>query len=283
MLNWILVSVVALLLYITSDTFAKTTSEKLGGLRSTILIAGLTAVALLIAIPFVGIGTINPAVIFYSIVIGLTVGTGTVLVFTALETEQVSNVMALLELAYVVVALYGAIGLNEGITQAQWIAITLIIFGTLFVSTTERFKLNKMLIVAVVGQILWGIWYIPFVYSIKAGANFTTPLLIGAVFFTTLLSVIYIFRSKKHKQKKWNFTPHLVTATLVVGLTYGFGLVFFGYLATINTVALGAALVATEPAFVILLGRFIYKDKFITHQLFGFAIMILGALILTLA
>ena len=283
MLGWLLAPLVAVIAYTISDTLVKTPSEDYGVVPTAIWIGVLSALILALYLPFAGPEAINAATVVYAVIIAVCFGAGAVMIFTALKTEQVSNVLALVELAYVVVVLYGGLALHEDVTAWQWSAIVLVLFGTLLVSTTEKFKFDRTFGLVIIGQLLWGVWYIPFDYATAASGGFVMPLFLASV-MSSLFFIAYYLLSRRSAPSATGraVTARMIAIVIIVGATYGIGLLFFGYLITVNIVAIGAAIIASEPAFIILLGRLFYKDRFAAHQVLGFALIISGAVALSI-
>ena len=284
----IAVAVLALLSYTLGDSLAKYPSAKLGHYKVAVIVlgAGLLPILALFLFPNL-IGAFTPYVIALSLVAGLPLATWYVFVYKTLETEQVGNTMALAEIPYLILMLYGVFGLNEQITPVEAVAIAAIALGVVLVTTKKGFAFNKKMVPAIIGMTILGLFYIPFVYAVTVSGGVGIPALITrAVAFLAVLTN-YAFFSKHKKPSKagrpMDWTSAVFVAAVLVGVLDAGGEIGVGGISLLGVVAIGGAIIAIEPLLVVLFGYKFYKERFTPLQMLGVAIAIIGAVVLSIA
>lgn len=272
--------------YTIGDTSSKFVSKHFGRNLSSVDALGIGVIPLLVIflilrptgyLNFYQFGLIALASAFMA--------AGCLLIYKSLETEQVSNTMVLYGISPVMFVLFGVFALSESLSLLEIASIIALFAGALLVITDLRSKFDRKLLPAVLGEALWGVYGILILYAIRSFNGFMLPILISRSLAFAFASV-YIILTKSHKNAKLavpkRFGLKALSATVINGVGDGIGMLAFGFVFLGNVVALGGALLALEPAFIMLLGYLFYKDRWTRLQFAGFVVMIAGAVALSL-
>ena len=171
--------------------------------------------------------------------------------------------------------------LNESATAMQFAGVLMIFVGALFVISTEGFKINKKLMPALMAYITWTVFWMILTEAITATSTFPSQMLISRIIALVLALIFFI--SKGGGSKSLNkLSPVIFGIGILIGVLDGSGDTLFAYTIHTNLVALGAAITALGPLLVAVFSYFIFRDRLTKAQTLGFAIMILGALVIAL-
>lgn len=241
----------ALTLYSAADVLLKGPSAKAGGAQTS-LVASASAAALLAALcPFFA-APIGLYSALLSAVTGILMGAGTLLVLTSLETQQVSDTMALVAISYAIPVIFGAAILRERVGPVEWAGIALIFSGSTAVSLKDM-KLNKYLMPAALGNVAWGLQFITLKMAIRSVAS-----ILPVAALSSAVSVVpvaaYAGLTKGLRAK----APAKAAAA---GALLALGLIFALMVLEGSEVALGMSIIAAEPALVTLLGLVMLKER----------------------
>jgi drug/metabolite transporter (DMT)-like permease len=280
-------AIIATALFTIGDTASKRMDERLGDKKASLAVLGIGCVSIFLYLILFGAGAgMSAHQLELTVLAAALLGTGYLLIYKTLETEQVSNTWVLFESSSVVLVLLGVIFLSEALNAVEIISMLAIFAGALLVITDSKLEINMKMMPAIIGSTLWGLSNIPIVYAIQGSHGFVLPMLLerGMAFAIVLVYMMATISRRKPKAKKVKKARALnrktAAATLISGLFDGAGMVALGYVFLSNTVAVGGMLLALEPAFILLLGRLFYKDKLTRLQLFGSIVMIIGAVLL---
>lgn len=266
--------------FVFADAFSKKIIRKLGAYRAgaIVLAAGLLpALAVSILIP---LGAYSGYSIMLAVVTGMLVGVGYLLFYKSIETEQVSNTIALSELGALIFVAFGFVVLNEPITGAGIIGVLIVLIGAVFIATTEGKNFNRKLLPAVASYLLWSSAFIIFSYSIRASGGFVLPLLTAKVtMLATFLIAGLMVSYRKAEKDQFNG----IKEAAAVGILDGTGTVGFCFVVVLGAIGLAGIINALSPVVGGVLGYILYKERFTTLQACGFAAMIIGAMIVVMS
>ena len=272
------------LLWIANGLAVKKTSSSLGNYRSSLIIITIGILPMIAAAIIFGIGAIETYQIAISAAAGVFLCLGFILIFKSLETEQLTNTVALAEMQPAILTLFGVFVLNNHLNMAESASILLIFAGAFFVITHEGISINKKLIPALLGNVSWTIYWILMSIAISPSA-FAVQMATSRFVGILLLLVLFYFgfakiSTKKHSAPRFSARmPYLIIILAIVsGLLDGAGDTLFGFTMHLNVIAAGAAITALSPVLVSLCAFIIYHDRLTKPQLIGFIVMVAGAL-----
>ena len=104
------------------------------------------------------------------------------------------------------------------------------------------------------------------------------PLIIARI--TALISFIVVARFIGLKKTKTKVTKH-IKGVVATGLLDGTGTAGFGFAIVLAAVGLSGVMNAVMPVLAAIIGYKYYRERFTTLQLFGFVIMIIGAIVVS--
>ncbi len=281
----IVIALLALLTYSIADGLSKYPSRIIGHNRTAVIVlaTGTLATLSMFTIPQL-VGTMTPIVIALSVAAGFLEGAWYLWVFKSLETEQVGNTMALVDVPYAIIVLFGILILIEPITNIEVIGIIGIFAGVALVMSRDHFKINRKLIPALAGNIMLGFFYVAFIYAVTLSGGIAIPATIAKLvaFVIVLADTLLFYKPRKHtgidKPLKLRSLPFL--SAVLVGIFDAAGAIGVAAYSLLGIVVLGGAIVAIEPAIVMLFGFEFYRERFTPFQLFGFILIIACAVLL---
>ncbi|MCW6160182.1 MAG: DMT family transporter [Candidatus Micrarchaeales archaeon] len=284
----IVIALLSLLTYSIADGLSKYPSRIIGHNRTAVIVlaAGTLASLSMFAVPQL-IGTITPAVIALSVFAGFLEGAWFLWVFKSLETEQVGNTMALVDVPYAIIVLFGILVLIEPITSIEIVGVIGIFAGVALVMSKDHFKFNKRLIPALAGNIVLGFFYVAFISAVTLSGGIAIPATVAKLvaFAIILADTLLFYKPRKHTgiYKPLNLKSLPFLAAILVGVLDAAGAIGVAAYSLLGIVVLGGAIVAIEPAIVMLFGFKFYKERFTTFQILGFVIIVAGAILLNIA
>jgi drug/metabolite transporter (DMT)-like permease len=206
---------------------------------------------------------------------------GYVLFFKSLETEQASNTYSLTLIQAVAISAFGIVVLSEPLSPLAIGGAMLGITGVILVSTTRGFKINRYLIPAMLGNIVWSVGWFVVDYMVANGANFIVLLTLQrtiAALIVLIPFVLYWKTAEKRHASGHKARNVALAFGIGGGLLSGIGNLAFAYLADLNFVAVGSILTAFVPIITILIAIPLYGDKMTRLQWFGIAVATVGAI-----
>ena len=281
MLNYALIAALMYALpFVLSDSLSKRMISKIGAYKLGTLMLAVGLAPTIIASVFVGFGTISLSVVLLAIITGMAISFGYMLFYKAMETEQISNSIALSELASVLFVIFGFVVFGEAIGIMGAIGAAIVFIGAGLVAITEDLKFNKKLIPAIFAFATWSGGFIIFAYSIKSSGTFAIPLVMARI--TALISFFLIARVVGLKNTRSKTCNH-IKGIAATGLLDGIGTVGFGFATMLTAVGLAGVMNAVMPVIAAIIGYKYYKERFTKLQLFGFTIMVIGAVVVSIS
>jgi len=275
-------------LFTVGDTASKLVSERFGNRVASLDVLGIGLIPALAWLILFGAGAgLNTYQCGLVILAAALLGSGYLLIYKSLETEQVSNIWVLFESSSIILVLLGAVFLSERLSMIEMASMLAIFFGALLVTTDTKLRVNRKLVPAIIGSLLWGLSNIPIVYAIQDSHGFVMPILLERLLAFAVIDAYLMAVGKRRSAMAKAIVMmetsdrKTVAATAISGICDGMGMLAVGYVFLSNVVALGGALFALEPAFIMLLGRVFYRDRLTRLQLIGSAVMIIGAVALS--
>ena len=182
--------------------------------------------------------------------------------------------MVFSELGSVLFVVFGFFVFGEAIGAVGAIGATVVFIGATLVAITEDRKFNKRLVPAMIAVIMWSSGFIVLSYSISASGTLAIPIII-----TRISSLVFFFAAARFMGFKKTETKAIkhIKGLFATGLLDGIGVIGFGFASVLAAVGLSGVMNATAPVIAAIIGYKYYKERFTGLQLFGFAIMIIGA------
>lgn len=266
--------------FVFADAFSKRVIRKIGAYRTGVIVLAAGFLTVIAASTLVPIGTYSIYSIVLAIISGIIVGAGYLLFYKSMETEQISNAIALSEVGSIMFVAFGFIVLNESITAVGIIGALIVFIGAIFIATTEERNLNRKLLPAIASYVLWSVAFIIFSYSIKASTSFVMPLLVAKITMLAAFSIAGLLVSYK-KARKASFND--IKEAAAIGLLEGTGTIGFSLAVVLSAIGLAGIINALSPVIGGFVGYTMYKERFTKLQAYGFAAMIIGALIVVIS
>ena len=278
-------AIITVFCFTFGDVIAKRVSVDLGNRRTALYIVGAGVIPLIAA--FIVLQpqfTITIALI--SVAGGFFLAAGYPLVYKSLETEQATNTWVLLNLPAAVVVLIGIFALKEQISVIESFAVIAIFFGVLLVTVTKKMEFNSKLLPAVAGNLCWATFFAIMIFEINSyNASPVGIFFLARGFgFLWLLAYYKLFTKKTEKKDRVKEKAVKMSNKLlgvVSGIFDGVGQTAFAFIIFYNFVALGGAITATEPALVLILSYFVYKERVTIMQFIGLMVSVIGAVALS--
>ena len=278
-----LAGVLTLLSFSFGDTISKGVSTKFGNYSSALFIMGFGLIPLLVSLFFLPQSFTNYNFLLISVAAGFFIALGYVLIYKSLETEQVSNTWALINLGSAAAILFGAFVLKEHVNIFEFIGIILVFVGVLLVTITRDFKFNRMLAPALIGNVSLVLSLLLMIYGISNySVSVSTGFFLVAGASGFLMLTVYLIATKKLSKEVWKklATPNL--SAISAGLLNGVAQVGLTAFVLLHFVVVGSAITAVGPAIVAFLGFVFYKEKLTSLQLAGLMISVIAAVALSL-
>lgn len=201
----------------------------------------------------------------------------------ALMYGPVSVLVAILSASSVFSVVLGRIVLHEIPTTLQYVAITLVIAGSIAISFEKRSgeapvhsKKSIWLTFAILATVLWGVW----AFLSKVVLSEIKPY--ELTFFNSTLSPIFllpylIYSLKSEKDVKMTFKP--VMAAIIFAVLVGTGLLLFYFAATKVPISLASPIFCTSPLYTAVVSAIFFKERLQKHQYVAL-VVIIGSLFL---
>jgi drug/metabolite transporter (DMT)-like permease len=288
----IIATFVSVFCWTITNLASRSVSRGLGNVLGSAVAIGLGVLPMALGVVLVGVYSIPATDIILAALAGIFASAGAAFGYKAVATEQLSNAVALQEVYPPILVIFGVLVLGERLTGLEAAGTLVIFLGAFFVITNEELKINRRLIPALAATICWAFYWIVLTYSINGSGTFALPVMISRVAATAFL-VIIVLRDRKNSLKKIGdllgrvSKRHLLYLFLgigvLAGLSDGVGDTLFAYTFGSGAVAIGSALSALTPIVITVASYFIYREKLTRLQLVGVAVMVIGALALSIA
>jgi drug/metabolite transporter (DMT)-like permease len=264
--------------FLLADSISKKFVLKVGAYRTGIMIMVIGLMPAFASLFFVNTGSISVYPIALSVAAGIILALGYVSFYMSLETEQVANSMAFAELSSLVYVVFGFLIFGESLSSIGVIGVITVFIGAALIATTEKHEFNRKLLPAALAFILWAASFIIYAYAIDSSGTFAVPIM--AMKLTSLIAFVIAAQFVRFKK-----TNHKISAyakgILSVGILDGLGSVGFGAVVMLSAVGLTGVINSLAPVFAALIGIYFFRERFTKIQLLGFAIIIIGALIVS--
>ncbi len=276
-------ALLAVLSWSVYNIAGKKSAVRLGKFYTALIMSVASFVPIIFALLIMGTELPSVQAIVLSLLAGLSAFAGMMLYFKALETEQLTNAVAIGEISPAILTIFGVFVLHEPVTFMESMSIILIFAGSFLVMSTVGFKINKKLIPAFLAAVAWAIYWLlitgavvgsnTFVFQMMA-ARITQIIPLLLIFYFGIGMVKPKFKSLKIGKDKLAF---LIGITAAAGIFDSTGDLFFSFALKSNIVALGGAVSALSPILVSVLSYFVFKDRLSKVQAVGLAIIVIGA------
>lgn len=265
---------------------AKKAAPIIGNKKLALIITGAGAIPMAIILLILGFQW--PGALSFTLAIagGITIAIANFLNYKSMETEQVTNVAALGVIPAVMITLFGVFVLHNPLTSIELASIILVFLCVFMVMSNEKININKRLIPSLIGNLLWGTYWLIMIISITSSNTFQVQMLTSRLVGVAALAVFIYFIGIKSKAsgKVWRrgaYVAILLIAALS-GLVDGSADGVFGLTVHLNVVAEGGTISALSPILIYIVAYFIYGDRLTKLQLLGMIGIVIGALGLAL-
>jgi len=222
--------------------------------------------------------------LFIGLVGGLLLFLGYILVYKSVPSGGVSNSYILLEVQPIILIPFGIFVLGEHIGIEKAVSIILISIGISLILVSKRFKLDKRLVPALIGNVMWAVYWAIIILVFLYYKNFILPLLFVRVFGASFAYLYYKAKPPKnyYKISLSKLEIPLIIIVILAGLFDGFGNILFAFISFSNKVVLGSTILSSEPIIIWLIGLIAYHEKITVRQKLGFLVATTGYLLFTL-
>jgi len=280
----IIASLLAVLSWSFVDAVSKLYINRFGKELSSLILLSIGIIPmLLLATAYHYLGNIL-FLLFIGLVGGLVLFLGYILVYKSVPSGGVSNSYILLEVQPIILILFGIFVLGEHIGIEKAASIILIFIGISLILLSKKFKLDKQLVPALIGNVMWAVYWAIVILAFLYYKNFVLPLLSVRVFGAFFAYLYYKAKSPKnyYKINLSKLEISIIAILILAGLFDGFGNILFAFISFSNKVVFGSAILSSEPIIVWLIGLIAYHEKITVRQKFGFLVATAGYLLFTL-
>lgn len=215
---------------------------------------------------------------------------GYILNFMTLKTEQATNTFSLSVLQPAMLIMFGFFVMKEHITFIEIISLILLAIGTFLVTSSEKLKLNKQFIPAMVANISWAsYWFIMALMLTIKGINYISFISFSRM-FAFVVGIVFLFwlNTKRHRNmaknndKQKNINKKLVIIIFIAAFSDGIGNLLFLFITKSKNLIFGSIFLAMLPALIGIFAYLFFKDRFNKMQLIGLAMIISIGILLSL-
>lgn len=260
-----------------ADFASKLSTNKVGFLRTAFLLQLIGSFFVLpFAISDLGRLTVNPSATVAGILLGVVNALATLCLYKGFEVGRLSIVSPIASTAPVVAILLAVTFLGERITGERFVAISLVILGIILVSfqsgkaTDFSAQVGKGTVYAIAFMLLGGL----LLFGLKPVSTVLgafLPVLLMRWVGALVLTVPYLHARNSSVWQPSALSPILVVAFFdtFANVTYVLGVIY-------GTVTIVSTLGGTFSAVTVLLAWSFLKERLSTHQIIGFAAIVLG-------
>ena len=202
-----------------------------------------------------------PAAVAIGILSGVSLGAGLALLFLGLKLGEASRAVAISQTNPILVALLALAFLDEPVSPLQWAAILLVVAGAILVSVEgigaaagrRLFRLTPGLTALVGSSAGLGIAF----FLAKLALSDLSPWLVFALQELGMAPVFAVFGRPdnwRRLRRGLRTAPALATFLIGEGILPQLAIILFIWSFNIGPVSLGAAILATRPLFVFVVG-----------------------------
>lgn len=275
---------VIMLFFGAADFVGAKASRKVGARRAAfwvLVTEGIVLIAFLLL--FFTVPQVSPSYILLLLATGILGSAAFLSYYKGMEVGIVSIVVPIAASWPVVTVILSILFLNQQLNSFEIAGITFLILGSLLATSqfnkkdlkSSRFK--KSLPYAIFSLFAWGlVFFILNIFILKFGGLFPTALLLSTY------SVYYLVYSKATKQKIL-IPKSVIFYVVLVGLFEAIGITSYTVGVNSGFVAIMAPLVASSPAFTIILAWAFLKEKLKKLQYLGIAFVLIGLILIAIA
>ncbi|MCL4400965.1 MAG: DMT family transporter [Candidatus Parvarchaeota archaeon] len=274
--------VVTMLLFGVSGFLIKKPISKFGNAYSSFIILLTGEIPLALAVPFF-IQQFNVYIIVMGAISSVPMALGYIFFYASLQKKQASNTFSINVLQAVIIAVGGVALLGETLKPIEIVGFIAGVIGVFFVTTHNRINFDRSYLPAVVGNVLWAIYWVFLGFSVSHYGGLIPTLFIGrtiSVFFT--LPLYFSNRNKIHTINHKN-NENLGILLLIGGVLAGIGNIAFSLLILFNFLAAGSIFNALSLVIIILLSFAFLKERFTLIQTIGIITAVIGGLLIAVA
>ena len=202
-----------------------------------------------------------PAAVAIGVISGVSLGAGLALLFLGLKLGEASRAVAISQTNPILVALLALAFLDEPVSPLQWVAIVLVVAGAILVSVEgigaaagrRLFRLTPGLTALVGSSAGLGIAF----FLAKLALSDLSPWLVFALQELGMAPVFAVFGRPdnwRRLRRGLRTAPALATFLIGEGILPQLAIILFIWSFSIGPVSLGAAILATRPLFVFVVG-----------------------------
>ncbi len=273
----------AVLMWALSSIMFKRVAVALGNIKTGMFVIGAGLIPISIYAFYAG-SAISLYAFALSIVSGLLFGVAALLYYKSVETQQISNTVAIGMIQPVLIFVFSILVLKEGMTLAEIVGGIVVLAGVGLVSMTAGLRFNRRLIPAFLGQAIWAFYWMALSLSIVSSSQAAMPLMISRIFAFLVVVLAYkVFIQKKAPRMRGfrTLAKHTSIFGTLSGILDGSGNLLYSNVVLFGALAVGAVIQLTLPLIVIALAWVFLSEKLTRVQAAGVLIAIAGAFILT--
>ena len=251
-MSWILLSVLAALLWAVSNVLDKfLLSKYIKEPMVPLLSFGFVGIiSSLIVFFFNGFGQVSFHFLVVAFFLGLMYVLANILYFLALQGEEVSRVISLLYLDPLFTAVMSAVFLGEVFSVSKYFGILLLVLGAILISYRKAsgFKISKGIIYCIISAFLFAVYNLVLKYMLGQTNFWIAFAYIRFFTFIGLLPIYYFYFKpfvgfiKQTKVAAISFTSNAISLIAIL---------FFTIATSIGYVTLTTSLSAVQPFFIL--------------------------------
>ncbi|MCX6735158.1 MAG: DMT family transporter [Candidatus Peregrinibacteria bacterium] len=229
----------------------------------------LTSVFALVKLPvaiglmiFFGGGLVLNWPFFWMFTAGIIWMLAFVFYYKAMQLEEVSRVVLILQFQPIMILLLGMVMIGETLNVSQIVAFVLILTGSVlaaFKKKESKWHFSQAFVLVLIADVLWSVGDVMFKKYVGAFPNFWSAFSIELLGSSLLGGFIFlmpkyraIWRETKLPMKGWNL--------LFVSAIFGtLGSLFFAYALTLGKAALTSVIVGLQPLFALISGLILHR------------------------
>ncbi len=287
----ILAAIASTALWVVWGSLSKRIATTIASTIVVVMMMGIGAIPMIIAVLALGVYSIPASSVILACLAGVLATIGFFLTLRALRTEQLTNSTSFGELQPAILVLFGLFALGETITTAHALSMIVIFIGAFLIIRTQGVRINKRLVPAALSVVAWTIYWIVITYSVTWAGTFALPVAISRI-TGAVLAGLYLFLYRAETREKLDSSKRTrkgrlllysaLALVIVAALADGTGDTAFAFALGAGTVAVSGAITALSPMFISIIGFLLYKDRLTGLQFVGLAVMIVGAVALSL-
>lgn len=209
-----------------------------------------------------GQGIVLDASFVWMFIAGVIWMTAFVFYYKAMQLEEVSRVVLILQFQPIMILLLGMVMIGETLNVNQIVAFSLILFGSVlaaFKKKESKWHFSQAFILILIADVLWSVGDVMFKKYVGDFPNFWAAFSVDLLGSSLLGGVIFlipkyrnVFRNFKLPVKGWK----LLCVSALFGTA---GSLFFAYALTLGKAALTSVIVGLQPLFALISGLILHR------------------------